>query len=463
MQVKSKQLSKYKWTNPSVLSFIKLTGNSDPIEAIEKYARNIAYTALDKGWSGPPFDPILLAETLKIPVSGNAGIADAKTVPVGRDKLRIEFNPNRPRGRVRFSIAHEIAHTFFPDCSDNIRFRDSSDKYRNDDWQLELLCNIAGAELIMPIGDFEDRVEENIDIDVLLDLRKEFDVSMEAILIRAAKLTNVPCNIFCASRDESDHGSSRYKIDYIIPSNTADQIISSGTYLSDDTLLSDCTAVGFTAKGVEHWPEQDKSVNIECVGLPPYPNKKYPRVAGIIRNTKKTTATVSQVHYITGDVLETRNKGNKIIAHVVNDKTPNWGGGRSFAATVKKVYPEVQQSFRSWKMMAGDHFSLGNTQYHMVDEDLMFAQMIAQKGYGPSPTPRIKYSALESCINNLSEKAKELHASIHMPRIGCGYGGGSWEIIDEIIAENLARKGIDVYVYSLPKNQRQSSKDNFLK
>ena len=30
------------------------------------------------------------------------------------EPLVIEFNPTRPRGRLRFSLAHEIAHTLFP-------------------------------------------------------------------------------------------------------------------------------------------------------------------------------------------------------------------------------------------------------------------------------------------------------------------------------------------------------------
>ncbi len=42
----------------------------------------------------------------------NAALADAR-VFWANDGYEIEYNPHRPRGRVNFSIAHEIAHTFF--------------------------------------------------------------------------------------------------------------------------------------------------------------------------------------------------------------------------------------------------------------------------------------------------------------------------------------------------------------
>jgi hypothetical protein len=95
------------WTNESVRAF---AGGADPIAVMEEHARALALEALDAGWVGPPFDPIKLAQIRKIPVQPSADVQDARTVPVGRKGLRIDYNPTRPRARVRFSIAHEIAH-----------------------------------------------------------------------------------------------------------------------------------------------------------------------------------------------------------------------------------------------------------------------------------------------------------------------------------------------------------------
>jgi hypothetical protein len=41
----------------------------------------------------------------------------------------------------------------------------------------------------------------------------------------------------------------------------------------------------------------------------------------------------------------------------------------------------------------------------------------------------------------------ELGASVHMPPIGTGHGGGDWKVISELILEELVRKGTKVTVY----------------
>lgn len=112
------------WTNRSVLRLAKA---DDPIAAIEKKARDLALQARDAGWSGPPYNPIVIADLLKIPVEANASVSDARII--AKDgRLTIQYNPTQARTRVRFSIAHEIAHTLFPDVADEIRNRGGKDK-----------------------------------------------------------------------------------------------------------------------------------------------------------------------------------------------------------------------------------------------------------------------------------------------------------------------------------------------
>jgi O-acetyl-ADP-ribose deacetylase (regulator of RNase III) len=47
----------------------------------------------------------------------------------------------------------------------------------------------------------------------------------------------------------------------------------------------------------------------------------------------------------------------------------------------------------------------------------------------------------------VAEKAKELNASVHMPRIGCGLAGGEWSKVEPIIIETLCKNGVEVTVY----------------
>ncbi|MCT2277673.1 hypothetical protein M3G91_08560 [Micromonospora chalcea] len=47
----------------------------------------------------------------------------------------------------------------------------------------------------------------------------------------------------------------------------------------------------------------------------------------------------------------------------------------------------------------------------------------------------------------VADRAEELGASVHMPRIGCGLAGGSWQRIEPLIRQALSDRGIPVTVY----------------
>lgn len=97
------------WTNSSVRAFAK---NTDPLATIEEAARALVLKAREKAWEGPPFNPLRIAEMLEVQIEANSSVADARLVAT-ESGPKIEFNPQQPRERVRFSIAHEIAHLLY--------------------------------------------------------------------------------------------------------------------------------------------------------------------------------------------------------------------------------------------------------------------------------------------------------------------------------------------------------------
>jgi hypothetical protein len=290
------------WTNDSVLKF---AGGREPVQALVEAARDLILKAIDEGWSGPPFDPMQLAELRGIQVSPRGDIPDARTVPQGQNRLIIEYNPTRPNGRVRYSIAHEIAHTLFPDCGVKIRNRGLHGGGK-DDWQLEALCNIAAAEILMPMGSMKTDDVGLLDINIISETRKRFDVSTEAVLIRLAHLSDEPCAVFTASRREAFHVSSTYWFDYIIPTRSWKHNIRRGTRLPEASPASECTAIGFTAKGSCEFPEVSENIRMECIGIPPYPGAIFPRIAGFLAGRKHAAAQASAIHFVRGDVLKPR-------------------------------------------------------------------------------------------------------------------------------------------------------------
>ncbi len=202
-------MSRVKWTNPSVLRF---AGKRDPVAAIEAAARDQVLRAMDAGWKGPPFNPIGLADLRGIAVEASGDVRDARTVPSG-DSVRIQFNPSQPRERLRFSIAHEVAHTLFEDVADDVRHRGGGGS--RDDWQLEMLCNIAAAEFIMPVGSLEPGVRVQ-PIEQLMAERRAFDVSAEAFILRVVKLAAEPAAAAFASAIGDD--PARFVVDYAVSS-----------------------------------------------------------------------------------------------------------------------------------------------------------------------------------------------------------------------------------------------------
>jgi len=420
---------------------------------MENRARALVLSAMDAGWSGPPFDPLELADLLGIPVTPAAGVSDARAVPLGKGQVRIEYNPTRSKGRVRFSIAHEIAHTFFPDCAQNVQYRHRSIEQIDDAWQLEMLCNIGAAELTMPLGSFSKEVRDDLSIEDILNLREKYGVSSEALLIRTAKVADHQWAAFCASAIRQSVSPPKFKLDYVIPSSTWGIVFPEEVEIPINSAVNECTAIGYTAKGKEVWGSGNRRLQVECVGLPPYPGSRVPRVAGLLKKTSRLPRDSATIEFLRGNALEPRGTGKRIVAQIVNDATPNWGG-KGFAHAVRRKWPGVQNSFREWASQSITNLKIGNSKCFDAGDNVAVFCMVAQKGYRPSRTPRIRYAALEECLSQLAATAKTLNASVHMPRIGTGYAGGRWSVIEELVRQNLVSDGISVTIYDLPEKLR---------
>jgi O-acetyl-ADP-ribose deacetylase (regulator of RNase III) len=436
------------WTNKSVQLFAK---GADPVVHVGEGAQRIVTQALDQGWPGPPFDPFDLAERLGLAVQPNDSVPDARTVARGSGRLLIAFNPNRPRGRLRYSLAHEIAHTLFPDCAESVRNRGTTPPGR-DERQLEALCNIAATEFLMPLGSLPALDDASLSIDSLLELRKRFDVSVEAMLIRAVHVSDVQCAAVCWSRIETGSHEGEYRVDYVIPGRAGRWSLPSSVMLPRPAIPEQCVAIGHTAKGKQRWPGVEGLIRLECVGIPPYPGCRFPRVAGLAFPSGRTGMEPA-ITYLKGDATDPHVPGPKMIAHVVNDATSNWGGG-GFAKALRRAFPSVQEDFKSACQGDRDLLKLGRTRVFDLADDVSVASMVAQRGYGPSARPRIRYEALATCLRAVVEAARERFASIHMPSLGCGEAGGSWDIVRDLLLSATGTFRVPLFVYEIPGVER---------
>jgi hypothetical protein len=144
------------------------------------------------GWSGPPYDPLQLASLLGIKHKTAEGLLtdEAQLTPLPNGQLLLEFNDSRSLGRRNFSVCHEIAHTFFPDCYEMVRRRSSAPARYDPDNELEQLCQVGAAELLMPEDDFRKDMEHvGLWLERITGLTTRYGASREAVFRRVMALT----------------------------------------------------------------------------------------------------------------------------------------------------------------------------------------------------------------------------------------------------------------------------------
>jgi Zn-dependent peptidase ImmA (M78 family)/O-acetyl-ADP-ribose deacetylase (regulator of RNase III) len=422
----------------------------DPYEAIVERARTLALKAMEDGWNGPPYDPFELAELVGVDVVARQNLEDARLVSVEAGaRSRIEFNPNRRPARVRFSLAHELGHLLFSDHEERVRYRNESHHAeRSDDWQLEVLCNVAAAEFLMPVGAFPLAKAEDLSLPHLLDLRTSFGVSTEALLRRVIKLTSRPACMFAAARPDED--GQAFRVDYLVGSRALRKGFATDGRLPADSVLAECTAVGFSADRTERWAQDE--VYVQAVGIPPYPGDRFPRIIGLAQPADEVSSSVEGMRYLRGDATQPKGAEPRIIAHVVNDRARSWGG-RGFAASLASRFEGAREAYSEWAHDA-ERRKLGSVHIWEAAPSLWIASLVAQAGYGEQPNgrPRLKLLALRNCLEVLAREAADRGATVHMPPIGTGQGGTPWPPIRDLIVEELTDYEVLVTVYVLPES-----------
>ncbi|MDF3143034.1 MULTISPECIES: macro domain-containing protein [unclassified Streptomyces] len=155
---------------------------------------------------------------------------------------------------------------------------------------------------------------------------------------------------------------------------------------------------------------------------------------------------MSEITYVRGDATVPSVKGVKVIAHVCND-IGGWGKG--FVLAVSRRWTEPEAAYRAWhRDRASNDFGLGAAQFVQVEPYVWVANLIGQRGIrtGSKGVP-VRYEAIDTALARLADKATELGASVHMPRIGCGLAGGKWPRVEPLITDRLVRRGVAVTVY----------------
>ena len=153
------------------------------------------------------------------------------------------------------------------------------------------------------------------------------------------------------------------------------------------------------------------------------------------------------VHFVKGNLLD----GNcDYICHQVNCKGVM---GAGIAKQIRDRWPEVFISYREYcnRHDRDPKFMLGNIWGVQVTPNCVnrwVVNMFAQNDYGYNGSRFTSYDAFAKCLEVMRDRLPK-DKTIGFPKgIGCGLGGGDWEIILRMI-ENVLGDTHEVFIYEL--------------
>ncbi len=143
--------------------------------------------AKERGGLSAPVDPVQFADSCGVlNIEYRHMIPEAVLTAVeGGFVVYLQDNfilPNRNKTRERFSLAHELAHTFFYDRNQEVP-RPMKGSPRGE--KLERLCHLAASEILLPSPLLKKELEKRGKVEsaeALLDLATHFEISLEVLM-----------------------------------------------------------------------------------------------------------------------------------------------------------------------------------------------------------------------------------------------------------------------------------------
>lgn len=138
------------------------------------------------------------------------------------------------------------------------------------------------------------------------------------------------------------------------------------------------------------------------------------------------------ISYVKGDLLQSN---VNYICHQVNCQKVM---GAGIAKQIKNHWSQVEQSYLANEPV------LGTIQMVLVGEKQAVVNMYAQNKCGTTQR-QTNYEAFYQCLEEIHSKTKDT-STIGFPyKIGCGLGGGDWDIILNMIKKVLNDRQVFIY------------------
>ncbi len=148
------------------------------------------------------------------------------------------------------------------------------------------------------------------------------------------------------------------------------------------------------------------------------------------------------MRYVIGNLVEEVKRG--IIVQQVNAQGVMASGiAKEIRAKWPKVWDEYSKVVRQHTIDMGAGY-MGMVIPVEVEEDLWVMNVVGQQFYGRDSTVRYtSYDALDKGfqrIKHLDQMIREnydIALPLHFPKIGCGLGGGKWNVVSALIENHF--------------------------
>lgn len=181
-----------RWQSTAAAALCSYAGQVDPVSAI---LRCVDSLLADAEVDAPPVDLDLLASCRRVRKVEHVAMVEAGRLIPGGDSYVIQVNGRHGEGKRRFTVGHEICHTFFNEAHQSLR--DSLDwttglfDIRNEE---EYLCDVGAAHMLLnPQWLLPMAASQRPSLNALLEIAEGCGASIEATAFQLAQTGRWPC------------------------------------------------------------------------------------------------------------------------------------------------------------------------------------------------------------------------------------------------------------------------------
>lgn len=139
-----------------------------------------------------------------------------------------------------------------------------------------------------------------------------------------------------------------------------------------------------------------------------------------------------------GDLLSVTS--GYIIQGVNSQGVMNSGVAKAIRDKYPKVYNAYINHYKSGNMKVGTFSGTRVDSSELVEEALFIINAVTQEHYGRDPNKvYVDYDGLRMCFTQINDFVLDMLSPkvVNFPLIGCGLANGDWNIVSQIIDEEL--------------------------